>query len=111
MKKYIYLSVILLFVCTIKAQDFGSWILPDANDVNRVNFYPDNLVVECIYYMYLFPTDIINSDGGYGNDGDLHFYILDKYLYSNSNQLIGTYSYHENQNMSPEVEIIKIPGG
>ena len=103
----------------LNAQTYGSWILPShplsLEFINQVVFDPDQIYTITIESGGINLTDDkLFSAGGYNDDGDLLFYIVDNQLidvlsgYNVGNFIIDEPVFMDN--MSPEVEIIKVPG-
>jgi hypothetical protein len=120
MKKiYFFIAIVLLMMTGNDAQTqvTGSWILPknppDAK-INQLNFEPLNYTINIVNPANPLALSNINSAGAYNIAGDLLFYALNEDVYSpilNSSQkyTVGT-GYHPNQVM-PEIQIIRKPGG
>jgi len=119
MKKLKSLFAIVIFVITmnlLNAQTPGSWILPDEFVVNQVIFGPNGPYLADPPFSpggYFQGDDKLFSAGGYDENENLVFYVVDQQLIDHViNSVVGNFIFGNpvnNNDLSPELEIIRVP--
>lgn len=109
MKKNILLILLLMAtLCSLAQQDeFGSWILPNYTDVNRLDF--PSLQVTGVDPGSYYLDPFVNSAGAFSNSGELLFYTLAEKVYDANNAYIDDFTAPPYMMLHPEVEIIRKP--
>ncbi len=119
MKKLNFLFSIVVItsvVSMVNAQTPGSWIVPNEFWVNQIEFNPGGPSIEDSYTPngYDPGEDKLFSAGGYDDNEDLLFYVVDQQLIDHgTDNVVGNFIYGNPTSMeflSPEIEIIKVPG-
>lgn len=113
--KTVFIAIMAIMISSLtKAQDYGSWIVPYSNDIvgtqaHQLKFENNNIQdigLKAFNSVYQFGY----SAGGYDQQGNLLFYIVDKEVYeANTNISVGPFHNNSEENICAEVQIIRKP--
>ncbi|NOX47098.1 MAG: T9SS type A sorting domain-containing protein [Chlorobi bacterium] len=120
MKKNIIKTVFIIFLAMMittitKAQTYGSWVVAYSDDLGNSTANSLDFVTGAVYgntlQQFNGQSHYVNSAGGYDQQGNLLFYIVDKQVYdAATNTSVGTFHVMNESVIRPEVQVLRKPG-